>query len=484
MEKSFRLDIEEMKRLYLCYKQSPILSMASFMLSTQLLNNGLSFCVGGNCSKKMDMDAKQEAMVSDVWIPFARQCLDSILCYGFIVVLIEDGIPRVMQIGTYQVKVDVHPSGYDWHVTARGSPDGDELKDVYVYDLFGASPTDDGIFTSIVAKVLPRLIYLKRLRETSVLMELKRAEATVFSETKDTGNSTAAKEGVDYDFYAEASGSRVEEDLKFTRNKSNVALLQQQNDLFDTMLGRAHARKSMQTLENVVPLPMGSTMKAPPQTTGRTDLAAIHKAIEEEVCGTLGVPRSLMIADNNGGLGGNSGDSEGIHETFMHSILYYKRGIGSVLSDLYNKLFYDDIVKGVDMSKEKDVYEMKRRHSVTVFFPVTPFVSNQNLRTLYEQGVIEWKTYAKYALLNVNLPLSDMKPGGKAPPIDDLLFEKPPKEVNNAGVKRKAETQDGGEKKKKTEETKKEDTKKGETEETKKDTKKDTKDDTKKADKK
>jgi len=460
MEKSFQLDIEEMKRLYLCYKQSPILSMASFMLSTQLLNNGLSFCVGGGC--KMDMDAKQEAMVDEVWIPFARQCLDSILCYGFIVVLIEDGVPRVMQVGTYRVKIDVHPSGYEWHITAKGAPDGDDLKDVYIYDLFGASPTDGGIFTSIVAKVLPRLMYLKRLRETSILMELNRAEVTVFSETKDSGNSTVQHEGIDYDFYAEANGSKIEEDLKFTRNKSNVALLQQQNDLFDTILGRGHARKSMRTLENVVPLPMGSIMKAPPQTTGRSDLTALHKAIEEEVCGTLGVPRSLMIADSGGGLGGNSGDSEGIHETFMHSILYYKRGIGSVLSDLYNKLHYDQIIKRVDLSKEKDVYEMKRKHSVSVFFPVTPFVSNQSLRVLYEQGVIEWRTYAKYALLNVNLPLSDMKPGGKAPPIDDLLFEKPPKEVNT-GVKRKAETQGGGSKKKTDTSDKKDDKKKNDT---------------------
>jgi hypothetical protein len=36
---------------------------------------------------------------------------------------------------------------------------------------------------------------------------------------------------------------------------------------------------------------------------------------------------------------------------------------------------------------------MKRKHSVSVFFPVTPFVSNQSLRVLYEQGVIEWRTY-------------------------------------------------------------------------------------------
>ncbi len=461
MDKSFRLDIEEMKRLNLCYHQSPILHMASFMLSTQLLNNGLSFCVGKNdkCAKGkgMEMDAKQEAMVSEIWIPFARQCLDSILCYGFAIVLIDQGVPRIMQVGTYQVKVDVHTSGYEWHVTAKGAPDGEEVQNCYVYDTFGCSPTDEGVFTSVVSKVLPRLIYLKRLRETSVLMELKRAEVTVFSETKDTGNSSAAQENVDYDFYADAGAGKVDDEYKFSRNKTAVAMLRQQNDLFDTMLGKGHARKSMQTLENVVALPMGSSMKAPPQTTGRTDLTAIHKSIEEEVCGTLGVPRSLMIAEGGGGGLGHSSDTDGIHESFMHTILYYKRTIGYVLSDLYNKVHFEDIKKQVNFSKEKDIYEIKKRYSVTVFFPVTPFVSNTQLRTLYEEGVIEFETYAKYALLNVNLPLSDMKRGG-APAIDDLLFEKPPKEptgvkptVKPTGVKRKADAPAGAVKKKKTE---------------------------------
>ena len=31
-----------------------------------------------------------------------------------------------------------------------------------------------------------------------------------------------------------------------------------------------------------------------------------------------------------------------------------------------------------------DAFEAKKKHSVTVFFPVTPFVSNDTLRTLYE----------------------------------------------------------------------------------------------------
>ena len=467
MNKSFVLDNNEMKRLHLCFHQSPIISMASFMISTQLLNNGLSFCVGTDekCRKTMKMDAKQEAMVNDVWLPFARQCLDSVLCYGFVVVLIVDDIPRVMEVGTYTIKIEVLPTGYEWHVSSIGDVEED-MKDVYVYDIFGHSPTQDGIFTSPVSKVLPRLIYLKQLRETSLLMEFRRADVTVFSESKDT-QSSAQKENVDYDFYADAGAGKIDEDMKFTRNKTNIRLLQQQNDLFDQMLGRGHARKSMQAMENVVPLPMGHTMKAPPQTTGRGDLVSIHKSIEEEVCGTLGVPRSLMIADGGGGLG-HTQDKEGLHETFMHTILFYKRTIGIVLSDIYNKLYYEDIKSNIDFHKDQDIYELKKKHSISVYFPVTPFVSNKQLRELYEQGIIEWQTYARYALCNVNLPLSDMKAGGP-PPIDELLFEKPEKKVEKEEGKKEEKEEGKKEEKEEGKKKEKEEGKKEEKEEGKKD---------------
>ena len=119
-----------------------------------------------------------------------------------------------------------------------------------------------------------------------------------------------------------------------------------------------------------------------------------------------------------------------------------------------------EIKKGIDFSKEKDVHAAKFNHSIQVFFPVTPFVSNETLRTLYEQGVISYKTYAKYAIANVSLPKEDLNPKylAKGPPIDELLFERPPTpevQMQNGGGanlnnKRKAsEGKKGGDAKKK-----------------------------------
>ena len=73
--------------------------------------------------------------------------------------------------------------------------------------------------------------------------------------------------------------------------------------------------------------------------------------------------------------------------------------------------------------KNACVDDLKRQFKVNVYFPVTPFVSNDELRKLYEQGIISWKSYGEYALRNISLPISDLQ--AKAPEIDQLLFEKP-----------------------------------------------------------
>jgi len=176
-------------------------------------------------------------------------------------------------------------------------------------------------------------------------------------------------------------------------------------------------------------MPMGHHVVNPQMTTGRGDLVALVKIIQEEVCAVVGVPRSMLFADS----GPTTADNEGIHNSFMNTLIWFKKRLGVMLSDIYNKIYTDEIMKGVDFNKEKNEFEAKRKHMVKVFFPVTPFVPNDQLRQLYEQGIISWDAYATYALRNVSLPLSDkMK---KAPPIDKQLFEVP--KVENDNKKRK-----------------------------------------------
>jgi len=456
MNRSFKVPLESMNYLHSCFVQDPILHMCSHLIASQLLNNGISFCKGGCRDKKMEVNAKLRSEVEDIWIPFTKDLLDQVLCFGFAVVSVKNNLPQIMNLGQYHLEVTVEQSSYTYRVMNVSSVE-EEIPSTIVFDQFGFRITPTGQFTSLVHKVVPRLLFLKRLRETAVAMEVRRAENTVFTEIQESANAEK-KEGVDYDFYADSNTSQITEDMRFQRNSTNVSILNQQMDLYDKFLGKRHAKKAEKTLENVVPLPNGQHLVTGPQNTGRGDYGGIHKTLIEDVCSTLGVPRSMIMAEGGGGLGSKS-DTEGQHEVFQATVLFWKKKLGMVLSHIYNIIHKQEIKKGIDFTKEKDVHEAKLNHSVQVFFPVTPFVSNETLRTLYEQGVIDFKTYAKYAIANVSLPIEDLntKYLAKGPPIDELLFERPPTpEVQmqngggaNSNSKRKAsEGKKGGESKK------------------------------------
>lgn len=454
MDRSFKVPIEQLIYLNACYTQSPVLHMCSHLISTQILNNGISFCKGKCKKNTLTPDARLSTDIEDVWIPFTRDVLDSILCFGFVVVSLENNAPEVMNVGQYHLEVTVRRSSYTYRVLSATAVD-EEIPNSLVFDNFGFKLTPTGQFTSLVHKCIPRLIFLKRLRETAIAMEVKRSEGTVFTEYQEKGNAEK-REGVDYDFYADSNTAKMTEDMKFSRNSLNVSVLNQQLDLYDKFLGKNHAQKAQKQLENVIPLPNGQHMVSPPQNTGRGDYGGIHKTIIEDVCSTLGVPRAIIQAEGGGGLGSKS-DTEGQHEVFQATVRFYKKKLGFVLSHVYNVLNAKEIKKDIDFSKVKDVYEAKAQNSVQVYFPVTPFVSNETLRTLYEQGVINYETYAKYALANLSLPDEDLntKYLKNGPPIDAMLFEKPPTPVQNVmtggganiNAKRKAEEgKVGGEK--------------------------------------
>jgi len=421
MEKSFIVNSADIDYVINSFHNSTLLQMCRQMINTHLLNNGIEFKKGGGKSN-VKMEAEVEELIDEKWIPFASEAIDMILCCGFCVVSFAQKYPSILKQGTYRIKVNIINNEYEWHILSVADAEK-EVPNAVVFDHFGLSPRVDGKLTSPVSKILPRLEFLKKIRETAVDMELRKANPYVYGEIKEN-TSSQRQEGVDYDFYADAGATETNEEMQYSRNKSAVDMLNKQKELYEQYLGRSDAVRAQQALSNVIQLPMGQHIVNPQMTTGRTDLVNTHKIIQEEVCAVIGVPRSMMFADS----GVHRGDSEGIHSSFMHTLLWYKKKLGVMLSDCYNRIYTDKIMKDIDFSKETNAYEAKKKHKVQVYFPITPFVPNEELRRLYEQGVISWDTYATYALRNVNLPLEDKE--SKPPPIDELLFEKPkPKEM-------------------------------------------------------
>jgi len=475
MDQSKRINMEQMEIIFRSFHQSPLIQMCRQMIHNQLLNNGIKFCQN-NCDMKMDVNDTDE--IEYRWIPFCADLIDSVMCYGFAVVQLKKDYVSVLKLGTYWMKMGIKDNDYEFYVYEKGAAEK-IMKNVVVFNHFGYNPLSNGHIMSPMSRVLPRLQFLKNLRQTTLTMEAQRSNPQYFSEMKDTGNNRQSAEGIDYDFYADANAAETSDDMKFQRNRQAIEMFNAQKDLYESYLNPRHAAKAVAKLESITQLPAGQILKPASGNTGRNDLVNVHKLLQEEVCAAFGVPRSMMFAD---GSGNRSADTVGTHQTFMHTLLWWKRKLSVVLSDTYNSIHADKITGRINIKKNDDVEELKQKYKVKVFFPVTPFVSNDELRKLYEQGVISWKSYGEYALRNISLPLEDLQK--KPPPVDELLFEKPePKEMSTnpkeKGAKAGDKAGDKGEAKAEDPKEKKEDSKKRKAEgkaDNEKDKKKDKKD--------
>lgn len=425
MDNAKSINMDQMELIYRSFHQSPLIQMCRQMIHNQLLNNGIKFCQN-DCDLKMDINDTD--LIEYRWVPFCADLIDSVMCYGFAVVSLGKDYPSVLKLGTYNLKMGIKNNDYEFEVYEKNNANT-IMKSAVVFNHFGYDPLQNGQIVSPMTRVLPRLQFLKTLRQTTIHMEAQRSNPQYFTELKDTGGNRSSAEGIDYDFYADANAAETSDDMKFQRNKAAIQMLNQQKDLYESYLNPRHAAKAAANLESVTQLPAGQVLKTAATNTGRNDVVNIHKLLQEEVCAAFGVPRSMMFAD---GSGNRSHDTVGTHQTFMHTLLWWKRKLSVVLSDAYNSINADKITEKIDIKKTDDINELKSRYKVKVYFPVTPFVSNEELRKLYEQGVISWQAYGQYALRNISLPLEDLQP--KPPPIDQLLFAKPKKEKPKAGA--------------------------------------------------
>lgn len=416
MDNARRVRVEEMMQMRRAFDQSSIVQMCRQMIHNQLLNNGIK--IGQGSKKSMKMSTDERETIEDMWVPFCADVIDSVLCYGFAVVYMGKCAPSVLRVGTFWMKVRLNEDKTtEFEVYEKDTADT-LMENTVVFNHFGFEPKLDGSIVSPMTKIIPRLQFLRNIRETTMRMEIQRAFPQYFTEIKDNGNSMSSREGIDFDFYADAVATETSTEMQYKRNKEEVSMLNAQRDLYESYLNPSHARVASAMLENVTQLPMGHSVRNGTANTGRSDICNLHKILQEEVCATFGVPRSMMFADSATNRGH---DMVGTHQTFMHTLLWWKRNLSVVLSECYNSINAKKIISKIDLKKNQCVEDLKQKYKINVYFPVTPFVSNDELRKLYEQGVISWKAYGEYALRNISLPIDDLQP--KPPERDQMMFD-------------------------------------------------------------
>lgn len=378
-------------RMWGDYMRDNLLYMCRNMILHHLMKNGIQF---EKNKKVYEPPIDIADAFREHWETFVKDALDSALCLGFVVVsILEDETkrkyPAVVRPDLYELHYRVNGNKYEYWLSSSHI----DTENTFVYTHFGEHALPSGELTSTVARVMNKCIFLKELRFTTLIMEKNKSNPDYFAEVVETSNKER-HEGVDYDFFADTTENDPETDMKFERSKANVEILMRQQELYHQYMGRGS--KQVQNLRNITQLPNGQHVVPTAQNTGRQDITQIHKILQEEICSGMGVPRSLMIGDSL-----FKSDTEGVTDTFKHTILFWKKTLSYMCTDLYQKL-YVDLKK---LKVYKNVYASKMKHQILVVFPVHPYISFDDLDYLYRNGVIGWEVYSKHCLQNTSIPV-------------------------------------------------------------------------------
>ena len=398
------VDMRFARRIFDEFHRENLLIMCKDMILFQILKNGIQF---EKNKKVFDPPLEVKDAFEEHWEPFVKDALVSALCLGFVVVkMIKDqtkrNIPTVVRPHHFELHYRIQQNQYEYWITSSIM----ETDDMFVYTNFGNPALPSGEIVSTVSRVLNKCRFLKELRYTTLIMEKKKSNPDYFAEVVESSNKER-HEGVDFDFFADTAADDASTDMQFERSKANVEILMKQQELYSQYRG-LHS-KQVKTLESITQLPNGQHVVPTAQNTGRQDLTQTHKIIQEEICSGMGVPRSLMIGDSL-----YKGDTEGVTDSFKHTILNWKHALSYMCTDLYQKAYVN--IKKLKVSK--NVFLSKQRHQIKVVFPVHPYISIEDLDYLYTRGIIPWEIYSKHALQNTSIP--DYFRNTNAPTLEEL----------------------------------------------------------------
>lgn len=380
---------------------------STFYMCRQLLSHKILSCDFEfyKNSKKFVPSLQVQDTVAEYWNEFVTGFMDHVIAFGFAVVQFQtDSVGRIypLMVNPQLVSINIH---IDNNVQSYSVDATDmDLDTVCIYAGFGFDPVIvDGVgrLTSLASKVMPLINFLHHLRSQCMVMEYNKSNPFFFSEIVDT--SRERQEGIDFDYYADADAADMSEDMQYERNRVNVEILKKQQEMYATA-HRTQVPKAGNRLQNVVTLPTGHRIVQTPQNTGRQDLVQLHKVINEQICTTLGVPRSMLIAD-----GQYKSDTEGTRMLYDTTLRWWKNQIETTLTDIYTKNYLQNV------QPKKNIYLAKQRHRVNVRLSAGSLPYAQ-LVMLYESGVLQWEPYSKMVMSLYDLP--DTYRSSTAPILD------------------------------------------------------------------
>lgn len=387
--------------------------MCRGLLLNKVFENGITLCSGPDKKSCKELKMTNSDM-DNVWIPLAKDIVDIVMILGVVPVRFDNGIPYVPKPGTYDIHVkttNIGTTSYELH--DKDNPI-DPVPNSFVFSGYGYDPRVNGSLISMIKTLEPTMQFIHRMSDAALMAEETSCNPPIIVERKEKG--TDAREGLEFDFYMDADTLKSSLNSQYQRDEKAVKQLQNQRLLFAAAINGSESSKKNTTtaMDNVVPLPNEYHVGSVIEPSGRNDYVMICRMASETICSTLGVPRSMLISDNV-----VRGDIEGSHDVFKQSCLKWKRIVSNILTLVYRHVHKSEeaerLTKLSKKRKLKDISKLANTEMVEIVVPVTPYISNEELKDMYLYQIIDWKTYREYVLRNASLPLDNQKFGNKDP---------------------------------------------------------------------
>ena len=410
------------------YNKYSIFFMCRQVITNNLMLNGIQY---ERNKRQFTPSLEIQDAVQEHWECFIAEFIKQVIAFGFAMVCISTDsagrkYPRTVDPHLISIAVNIDNDGTTYIITSTEI----DPQSVMVYDHFGFTPVmvgGKGVLTSIAWKVLPEIRFLSGLRNDCLLMEGNKGNPHFFATTHHDNKTKT--EGIDFDYYADDGDKEIQNQM-FTRNKIHIEVLNRQKDLYNQQMG--YSVRATCKLENVVPLPTDTDIVSTPQNTGRQDIVQLHKVMQEMICTTLGVPRSMLIAD-----GQYSSSTEGVKMLFDTTMKWWRKQTENTMTDLYTKIYITDTKPDSKPNSKphKNIYLAKTRTQVRLLLPPSQDVDINQMTMLYEAGVLNWDMYSKTIMAQLQLSESGRN---KSPP--DTLQSIDPPQVLAMTHKRKRTT--------------------------------------------
>ena len=280
---------------------------------------------------------------------------------------------------------------------------------------FGYDPRSNGSLCSIIKVLEPTMQFVHAMSDSALTAEMLRCNPPIIVEKKETTQDS--KEGLDFDFYMDSDALKTSTHSQYQRDERAVSRLKNQQRLFANAINgmdKQSADNTAKTMNNIVPLPSSFRVGTVIEPSGRNDFTQILRSSSESICSVMGVPRSMMISDNV-----VRGDVEGSHDVFKQCVLLWKNITSKILTLVYRYIYKQDeaerLSKIAKKRKIKDISKLTNNDLIQVVVPVTPYISNDELKQLYLLNLIDWNTYKQYVIRNTSLPIDLLKTNEKDP---------------------------------------------------------------------